>query len=399
MRLRVLSLNVWALPTPVGRLVSERIALILRDLPALDCDVALFQEVWTDEARDQLRLGGPQAGFAHHWWPPGTAARNGGLLALSKLPIRNGRLRRYSLCGLPQRFTQMDYYSGKGVASFEIDVEGGPVSILNTHLHARYTRADVEDDYVGHRAAEIIELADELREIRNPIVMAGDLNLRDTSPEYRLMQQMTKLVDSAASLDLRRPTSTLQNPYRLARGAVSESRIDYVLCRSGRDRGIVPLAVRRVFDDSVQVDGRPGAYSDHAGVLADLEIGGSGLAPEPTPEEAFSLARQLLEKGRQQAELRRRSERIGSGASITVGVAAIVAARRPALSRRRFLVAALWALAGIAGASTAGLATLSERFVPEELALYDSILALLARIEADPSVASSGRRGAPGSLR
>ena len=60
--------------------------------------------------------------------------------------------------------------------------------------------------------------------------------------------------------------------------------------------------------------------------------------------------------------------------------AAATYARQPGLSRRRFLRRGAWALAGLGAASSVGLTALSERFVPQELAGYDTIATTLARI-------------------
>ncbi len=379
MRLRVLSLNVWGLPPPIGRHVNERLALVFRDLPDLDCDLALFQEVWTEEARAQMIENGRNLGYAHSWVQGG--ARGGsGLLALSRLPIQRTHFRRFTLCGLPQRITQMDYYSGKGVARLDVETPGGPVAVFNTHMHARYAPARVPDEYVGHRTGEVIEFADELRRVSEPVVAAGDFNMRDSAPEYRVLRELSGVIDAATALDVREPTATLSNVYRLARGAISESRIDYIFCRSGIDRGARPTAVRRVLDTPLRVAGEPGAYSDHAGVLAEIEIGGPGATPAPVTRAAFDRAQELLSKGRAHTLARRRNERIGAGAGVLTTALAIAATRRPALSRRRFLRTAAWGLAGLSATSAVGLFTLAEAFVPEELAGYDSVEALLARI-------------------
>lgn len=381
MRLRVLTLNVWGLPPPVGRLVPERIERVLQDLPALACDVALFQEVWTEQTREQLRDGGPAAGLPHCWWPPGPARSTGGLLALSRLPIRDPSFRRYTLCGLPQRITQMDYYAGKGLARFEIELDGAPVSVFDTHLHARYAPPEVEDDYIGHRAAEVIELADELRKTRSPVVLAGDLNMRDVAPEYELLLGMTGLVDAAAALDRRQRTSTLENAFRRARGAVSESRIDYLMSRSGVQRSLRPTAVRRVFDGNFELDGRPGSYSDHAGVLADFAVGGPGESLPPIPAGAFALARELIANGRRRARRRRLEERVGAGAGLLAAVSGAAALRRPTISRRRFLRLGLGGTAGLMAPSAGGLLLLSEGVVPEELRNYDRVETVLDGLE------------------
>ena len=229
MRLRVLSLNVWALPPPIGRDVHERLSLILRDLGSLTWDIGLFQEVWTDEAREQMIAGGHALGYPHTWITPGPARGGSGLLALSRLPIRSSRFRPFSLCGLPQRLTHMDYYSGKGVARLDVDVAGQSIAVFNTHLHARYAPATTIDEYQGHRAAEVIEIAKEIRAVRGPVVAAGDFNMRDSSDEYRVLEGLTGLVDAAdegrslglADVDDVRAAEAGPNP--LERSALLES--------------------------------------------------------------------------------------------------------------------------------------------------------------------------------
>jgi hypothetical protein len=281
----------------------------------------------------------------------------------------------------------MDYWSGKGVGSFQVPVDGHLLTLCNTHMHARYARAGVEDDYIGHRSAEVIELADELRKKTGPVVAAGDFNMQDAAPEYRLLTEMSGLVDVAAAVDARQPTSTLSNAWRKARGAISESRIDYVYARSGEKVGVTPVSARRVFDETVEVAGRQGAYSDHAGVLAELEVGGPGRPAQPIPSSTFALARELLDNGRDRARRRRRNEQLGSAAAAAGAVGALTTSRRLGrtqlrrLTRRGFLRAGLLATGGLAALSSAGLLVTSGHFIPHELEDFDRIESLLAEIE------------------
>ena len=138
--------------------------------------------------------------------------------------------------------------------------------------------------------------------------------------------------------------------------------------------------LRRVLDEPLRVAGGPGAYSDHAGVFAEIEIDQTPDERAPVPPAAFDRARKLLREGREGTLTRRRHERLLGGASILATALAIRAARRPAFSRRRFLRAATWGLAGLSATSAIGLFTLAERFIPQELAGYDSIGALLERM-------------------
>lgn len=380
MRLRVLSLNVWGLPSPVGHLVPERLAVVLQDLAKLDCDVALFQEVWTDEGRTQLVLGAHRLGFVHAFYLPGPARGASGLLAVSKLPISGTDFRPFTLCGLPQRFTQMDYYSGKGVARIDVEVGGIPVAILNTHLHARYAPAKKVDAYRGHRTAEVLEIAESLSAERGAVIAVGDFNMQDTSPEYRVLLGLTGLRDAAATLDVRQTTATLENVYRLARGAKNAQRIDYVFCRDGRDHGVRAVTCERVFNDTREIAGEPGAASDHAGLVSEIEVGGMGSPPPPVTEDVFALAQVLLDTGRDIAERRRLFERASAGVSLAAAGGAVWSVRQPRLSRRRFLRSGLVAGAAVASLSAGGLVTLSERFVPEEFAGFDEAEATLSRL-------------------
>ena len=81
MRLRVATLNVWALPFGMARHSAARMQAIGSALPGLDVDVVAFQEVWTEEARRSLVEAGARAGLTEHWSNRGELA-GGGLLAL-----------------------------------------------------------------------------------------------------------------------------------------------------------------------------------------------------------------------------------------------------------------------------------------------------------------------------
>jgi endonuclease/exonuclease/phosphatase family metal-dependent hydrolase len=398
MRLRVLSLNVWGLPSPVGRHVHERLALVLRELPRHACELALFQEVWTEPAREQLTRGGRALGFEHSW-SQGPARGGGGLLVLSTRPIEAAAFRRYTLGGLPQRLTQMDYYSGKGVARLDLAIAGTEIAVFLTHLQARYSPASVPDEYVGHRTGQVIELAEEVRAVSSPVLAVGDFNMRDSSPEYAAMMQLTGFVDAAVRLDVRAPTVTLDNVYRLERKAISESRIDYVFCRSGTRVGVRPLSLARVYQEPVEVAGSPGAYSDHTGLLVEVELGGPGEAFPVVQPETLARCRALLGEGRARARVRRDQQRLGVLACAAGSAGAIGAARRTSLSRRRFLRNASFGFAGVAAGSGVSLAALAERFVPDELADYATVEATLSRLAEGSGPTEAAPAGVDGSLR
>jgi endonuclease/exonuclease/phosphatase family metal-dependent hydrolase len=301
---------------------------------------------------------------------------------LSRAPILEARFVPYSLAGLPQRITHADFYGGKGFVRLSIDLNGESFVAFGTHLHARYLRYGNGDEYLGHRAAEVVEIAAAIRAESLPVVVGGDFNFPESSPEHEILLGLTGLADTAAALDSREATLTLSNRYRLARGSTSERRIDYVFCQSGLQRAARPERVWRVLDEPVSIDGEAGNYSDHAGLVAEVALQGPGAAiPEPDPA-AIARAHELLDSGRRRAESRRTGQRLAAGSSLLAGVSALVASRSAVVSRRRVLHAALLVLGGTAWAASAGLVALSEAFVPDELSGYERVSALLDGLTA-----------------
>jgi endonuclease/exonuclease/phosphatase family metal-dependent hydrolase len=383
-------MNLWDLPAAFGHLTRERVRLVSERLPSLDCDVLVFQEVWTSESRSVLVSGGQRAGNRHVWRPQ-PSKTGGGLLVLSREPIRSADFVPYVLTGLPQRVSHADYYGGKGFVRLTIDAES-PYVLFGTHLHARYTAADEPDEYLGHRIAEVVELAAAIRAESQPVLAIGDFNFRETSPEYRILMGLTGLGDVAVSLDARQPTVTLSNSYRLARGATGESRLDYVFYRDGQERGVHPASIRRVLDESVEVAGMPGNYSDHAGLLAEVELLGAGAPVPPVDPAAIAEGQALLASGRHLAEERRAGARLAAGSGLLAGAAALAVSRSSRISRRRLLRAAFLGLGGAAWASCAGLAAISELFAPQELAGYAHASALLAELSGAQAARRDPRR-------
>ena len=84
------------------------------------------------------------------------------------------------------------------------------------------------------------------------------------------------------------PTTLADNPYRDSSVFEPESRIDYVFARPGLRRGLRILSVERVFDEALEFEQEPGAYSDHAGVLAEFALEGDRVAILKTNGRLFA---------------------------------------------------------------------------------------------------------------
>lgn len=375
MRLRVATLNVWALPPPLGRQVPERIEAIGAQLPALQLDVVGFQEVWTGAARHTLLEAGRRAGLIYSWHRARTLGGSG-LLVLSRFPLRGARFVPYALGGLPEELTQLDYYGGKGFASLELETPAGPITAIDTHLQARYG-SQVPHEYRGHRTGQLVQLAGAVRRTERPLVILGDFNFKPRHPEYSIWVGLSGATDVAAALGAEAPTIFSGNPYR---SHSSPRRIDYVFARDGASRGWRLHESRRVFDGVFPIDGRLASFSDHAGALAELELApGPGSLP-PVRAEAVERALGELSAGRARAESRRAERRAWAGSALAVAGLGAASLRTSAVSRRGFLRGAVRAAALATALPGLGSSAFSELWTPEELGAFAEAHRELARL-------------------
>jgi len=378
MRLRIATLNTWAFPEPLAQRLDERMEALAQRISALGTDVLALQEVWTAGARSRLVAGGAAAGLTHVCASDG-AFFGGGLLLLSRFPFTAARFESYALNGVPHRLAHPDFYGGKGFLLASIATQVGPVSLVNTHLHARYGR-DVHHQYAGHRAAQWVQLASALAEVTGPVGLAGDFNFDEGHDEYRAFTGLTSMRDAAAAVGCLEPTVWRGNPYRANRTS-PDHRVDFVFTRDGVAHGVRPTAARRVFDEVLERDGERFAVSDHAGVLAEVEIEPRAARPLPHPDPAaVALASELLARGVERAERRRGLHRRRAGIGLGASLAAAAALRSGPLTRRGFMRASLQGTTLLALGGTLSSGLVSELYGPGELEGFDGAREALARL-------------------
>jgi endonuclease/exonuclease/phosphatase family metal-dependent hydrolase len=379
MRIQVATFNVWALPEPFARAVLPRMTAIGERLAEMSADVVAFQEVWTEGARDILLLAGTRAGYVHHWFIE-DAIGGSGLMVLSRLPILESHFEPFALSGYPEQLDNGEFLSGKGFAYLRLLGPDGPFTFLNTHLHARY-RKRASHQFAPHRIGQIIQLAARARQHSEPVLMVGDFNFGDHRPEYHVLTGLTGMRDTAVELDNLRSTVLRANPYRTKKTKKTKrfasfqelgKRVDYVFVRDGSKAAFRPLSLDRVFDEPIELEGRPGAYSNHAGLLAEVEAFPAQIASSTLlNRQAVDLASKLLSEGRQEAERRRSDGRALAGMGMACAVAAAAGGRTESVSRRRFLQKSL-RVAAVAGlAPGIGYSVMSELVVPNELIAFD----------------------------
>lgn len=379
MSIRVATLNVWALPDPIGVDVPARMEAIGARLLDLDLDVMAFQEVWTADARRALLAAGRKAGLTNTWHRKALLGGSG-LLVVSRLPIDDVRFEHFAVRGVPEHPRHADFLGGKGFVQLRLQTGEGPLTFFDTHLQARYG-SDVAHEYRAHRTAQVVQLAVATLRSRDPVLAVGDFNFQEGQPEYTVLTGLTGVRDIAASLDRRDPTIFSGNPYR-ARSRKPARRIDFVFARDGAARGLVARSTQRVFDEPFELDRHPITYSDHAGVLAELEVAPpSGAGVTAPARHAVALASRLLSEGRAAAERRQRGGRVWAGLGIGGAVLASAGLRTPAMSRRRVLRASLEGAALLALTPAVGMSILSEVFVPSEIRAFETLAARLEQVD------------------
>jgi endonuclease/exonuclease/phosphatase family metal-dependent hydrolase len=379
MRVRVATLNVWALPEPFSERLTGRMKAIGARMAELDLDIMAFQEVWTAEAHHRLRDAGRRVGLVHKWHNHSSVGGSG-LLVLSRLPIEARRFDRFALQGLPERVDQADYYGGKGFVQLRIQTDHGPITFIDTHLHARY-QGNVSHGYRWYRAGQIVELGMAAHKVRDPIIAVGDFNIVEDQPEYAILTGFTRLRDVAAELGRRQPTVPTQNAYRV--GSKNPRRIDYVFARDGSELGLTPVHIERVFDKPFELGGSRANHSDHAGVLAEIEVSENRRPIAAPDRSAIELAAHMLSEGRADAEQRQQGRRAWAGIGFGCATLASVGGRSVEMSRRRLLRRSLQCTALAALAPSVGLSLLSEVFVPREIQAFDALANRLTGINPD----------------
>lgn len=386
MGIRVVTLNVWALPAGLARHERERMAAIAEALPGLRPDLIAFQEIWTQESLATLAEGARQAGLDSIWHPERTRGGSG-LMIASRFPLRDLHFEAYEAGGFPERLRHLDYWGGKGFVAATVDTPEGPIRFANTHLHAKYANIGEVDDYLGTRTAQLIQFAAGMeRESGLPLIAAGDFNIGQASDSHGLLRAFTGLNDVAADLGRTQNTSRRGNPYR--RPTSRGKRIDYVFERAGDTHEWVAESIAVILDAQLRFEGEVGNYSDHAGLLAELRLRERSEPRTPwTPAHPWlRYARETIDVGRDTGSSRRGDQRIRAGVAAAGLAASGIVVKQ---SRRSFLRGTAVAAGAACAALAGGNLWLSEAVAPREVAAFDAAARRLDAWEARAGPARS----------
>jgi endonuclease/exonuclease/phosphatase family metal-dependent hydrolase len=264
LHLRLLTMNLFGVP--FVRNTRARLATVGRELNDSHLDVLCFQEVQLTRYLPLLRTA--FSNFTHLAYEPFIYAPKGGLLTLSRWPIKSTRFVLYKERGRWHTPAIADWMLHKGVLITELAVREVPVNILNTHLVANYSfNWDKRNRYVRHQESELRQLAHIVNEL-DPHALAticGDFNIPRGGWLYQEFARATHVLDPLADSDKPTYRPSLLMPSRYAQA------LDHVFIRPAEGHRLKASA-HLVFQDKLRlVNGRSAYLSDHNGIAVHIE--------------------------------------------------------------------------------------------------------------------------------
>lgn len=197
MKIRVLSYNIHGCVDSQRKVDVESISKILRSINA---DIIALQEVDTEKPlsrnRNQAKTVSEVLGFDYIYFPIEKTGRHAfGLAILSRYPIEKN-----DFLFLPNLYPRLNMRK-RGVVRAKLQTPMGSLSLINTHLSIykleRYLQLVSALGWKGLSALDL----------KNPIILCGDLNARPSSLIYRKLSRLLTDVQKASSLSGKpRPT-------------------------------------------------------------------------------------------------------------------------------------------------------------------------------------------------
>ncbi len=283
--LRVITLNLWGLSAPL----ELRIALVIRQLAALQPDVVCLQEVRPldgSAGRTTADVIAEGLGLTAHY-APAVAWADGAHGTLPAGQEGLAILARSILATRALALPEARPADARLLLSAQIDTDGGPVWVHTTHLHYRL------DDGMA-REQQVLAIDAAIRELRSdtspPQILCGDMNATADSDEMRFLRGLTTLGGRRTHFQdawlrlhpepqpgdgpARGITWSSENRFtRPLRSLDLDRRIDYVYVTSRKKDGRGTVHVARVVLTEREGQGEAElCASDHYGVLADVQV-------------------------------------------------------------------------------------------------------------------------------
>lgn len=265
----LLSLNTFGLPFYLG---WERLGRLTRYLDVLPVTAICLQEIQQNAYAHLIQRGlpsYPHAAYERHHYAP-----KGGLAIFSRLPATDQRFEVYSDRGAWHSISFADWALHKGIQSVSFDVEGTPITVLNTHLNANYSgnwRSSNRLTSILHRQVQQLNLAICALPEESLIIICGDFNFPRNSFLYEELLAQNDLFDPLAE-DQR----ATYRPFPLAPSKWNTS-LDYVLVRRPAGRNFQVHADLIAMEDTTKLLPFRRFLTDHNALILHASLGSDNL--------------------------------------------------------------------------------------------------------------------------
>ncbi|XP_026326469.1 putative neutral sphingomyelinase [Hyposmocoma kahamanoa] len=284
--LNVFTLNCWGIPV-ISKNRKERIEAIVTYLVNSSHNVVCLQEIWSEKdylyIKENLKNVLP---YAHYFY---SGVLGSGLCVFSKWLIYDVFFHQWPLNGYIHKIHHGDWFGGKGVGLCRLKCNDVMINVYCTHLHAEYHEDDI---YLAHRMLQAYSTA-EFVKLTTPSadmsILAGDLNTAPGELSYRMITQLSSLMDpfdmkcEATDPSIKKELGTCDtanNSYSDSKNtklSPEGKRIDHILFKT-KDNWEVNILN---FGNPLQnrVPGQPFSYSDHNAVSLELQLKPSQKTP------------------------------------------------------------------------------------------------------------------------
>ncbi|TNF28951.1 MAG: hypothetical protein EP329_16845 [Deltaproteobacteria bacterium] len=259
--LSLFTLNTWGFRWPLARHRKRRFARIASHLAETTYDVVALQELW-DAAPPVLgptglvwarQATGTPLGRPHGFNHSGLGVKLHPTLAPGARLVTR-------LITAFREHRGWDRVKTKG--AFAVDVpfgDDGRVTVLTTHLQAGRRHGRI-------RRGQVDQILEAAADIPGPMVLAGDFNFFDDSPEDRASHRVLAEAgfrDAGELLERPEPTYLVANPY--AGKGDGDQRFDRIYLRDGAEHRLTARDLRVIVDHAEPM-------SDHQALAANLVI-------------------------------------------------------------------------------------------------------------------------------
>lgn len=258
--LKVLSWNVFMLPKPIKQsLQSTRLKIIPQELKKSQHDIYFLQEAFMGSFRSEaarvLKKTHPYQIHLNKW--RGFPFFSSGLQVISRYPIKAIDWIYFRNCA------EADCFSTKGVLLVEVTLPSGKkVQVATTHLQAEKKYGEIRRLQMD----DVRRIMDRYEDPKIPQLLIGDLNIRDTDPEFAWSLDLLGLkpLHLVGPIDY---TSGLANPCYKA--GTTKKWVDHIWYRGLRTNRSTNLKVK-VFEFQRGENTCP--LSDHHAVETEFRL-------------------------------------------------------------------------------------------------------------------------------